>query len=81
MDSETAKTILDQLEKEFLKVQGHVPKNKTGNDKVVAMTAVALNLAKENVELKIENSKLKTQIEERSENLLKILEREIGTSP
>ena len=75
LDSETAKKIQDHFKNEFSKVCKDSYGYRTGTEKVIAMTAVALNIAKENIELEKENSELKRQFEMRTEKLLEILKR------
>ena len=80
LDSETAKRIQDHLKREFSKVCKDSSIYRTGTEKIIAMTAVALNIAKENIELEKENCELKRQFESRTEHLLEILERGLGGS-
>ncbi len=80
LDSETAKRIQDHLKREYSKVCKDSSNYKTGTEKIIAMTAVALNIAKDHIELEQENSELKRQFEMRTEHLLEILEREIEES-
>ena len=80
LDSETAKRIQNHLEREFSKVCQDSLIYRTGTEKIIAMTAVALNVAKENVELRKENSELRRQFKMRSEYLMEILEKGLGES-
>ena len=77
LDSETAKRIQDHLKREFSKVCEDSNIYRTGTEKVIAMTAVALNIAKEKIELERENSELRRQFESRTEHLLEILRKEL----
>ncbi len=78
LESSRAKTVLNHLRKEVSKVQAQMPNSDAEAGKVIILTAVALNIANENFELKNHNSKFEKKIENRSEDLIRILDKSIA---
>lgn len=78
LEDSRAKSILNQLRKEISKVQAQMCNKDNEIGKIIILTAVALNIANENYELRNQNFEMEKQIEKRSEDLIKILDESIA---
>jgi hypothetical protein len=77
LESSLAESIQDRIEKEVFKAQKQFQNIESEKNKVVVLLQVALIFAKENFELKNGELNMQTQIVERANKIIELLDKNI----